>query len=238
MAQWNPWHGCRKLSAGCKNCYVYRMDARYDRDASAVSKTLQFNLPLKKKRNGTYKIVSGETVYTCFSSDFFLEEADEWRMEAWQMIRLRSDLKFFIITKRIHRFEVNLPGDWGEGYTNVTIGVTCENQDRVNYRLPFLTELPIQHKVIICEPLLEKVNLTPWLSEKIEAVIVGGESGNDARVCDFQWVTGIRSQCIEKNVPFRFRQTGARFIKDGRLYNIKRHYQHSQARKAGIDYHA
>jgi protein gp37 len=236
MAQWNPWHGCHKISAGCQNCYVYRIDVSFDRDASIVSKTTDFNLLVRKARNGSYKLSAGETIYTCFSSDFFLEEADEWRIEAWKMIQLRSDLHFLIITKRIDRFSVNLPPDWGDGYNHVTICSTCENQDRADYRLPILLSLPIKHKAIICEPLLEPVNLSRWLNPSIESVTVGGESGSDARICDFGWVFDIRNQCLEKNISFHLRQTGARFVKDGRLYNIKRKDQHSQAAKAGIDF--
>lgn len=236
MAQWNPWHGCHKISAGCKNCYVYRIDAAFDRDATTIAKTANYNLPLKKKRDGTYKLTSGETVYTCFSSDFFLEEADDWRIESWQMIRLRSDLHFFIITKRIDRFLVNLPDDWGDGYNNVTICSTCENQDRADYRLPILLSLPLKHKAIICEPLLEKIDLSCWLQPSIEEVVIGGESGKNARVCNYEWVLDIRNQCVEKKIPFHFKQTGAKFVKNGRLYNIKRQDQHSQASKARINF--
>jgi protein gp37 len=236
MPQWNPWHGCHKISAGCQNCYVYRIDSSFEKDASIISKTMNFNLPLKKTRKGEYKLPAGETVYTCFSSDFFLEEVDEWRNETWQMIRLRSDLHFFIITKRIDRFEVNPPLDWGDGYNNVTIGSTCETQDRANFRLPILLSLSIKHKVIICEPLLEHIDISRWLSPSIEEVIVGGESGENARVCNFDWVLDIRNQCMEKKVPFHFKQTGAKFLKNGRLYTINRRYQHSQAAKAGIDF--
>jgi len=236
MASWNPWHGCRKISSGCKNCYVYRFDAEFNRDTSIVTKTADFDLPLKQKRSGAFKLPHGDTVYTCLSSDFFLEEADEWRIEAWSMIRLRSDLQFYIITKRINRFYINLPEDWGEGYNNVTICSTCETQEMADYRLPVLLSMPIKHKTINCEPLLEKINLSRWLTSSIEEVIVGGESGNNARTCDYDWVLDIRNQCIEKQVPFHFKQTGARFFKDGHLYHIKRQDQHSQATKAGIDF--
>ena len=236
MTQWNPWHGCQKLSAGCQNCYVYRIDSSFDKDASIVSKTKDFNFPLRRKRSGEYKLPPGETLYTCFSSDFFLEEADIWRTDVWQMIRLRSDVHFYIITKRIDRFTVNLPQDWGDGYNNVTICSTCETQNRAAYRLPILLSLPITHKAITCEPLLERIDLSRWLTPFIEEVIVGGESGNDARICDYDWVLDIRNQCIENKVAFHFKQTGAKFKKDGRLYNIKRHDQHLQAAKAGIDF--
>jgi len=65
---------------------------------------------------------------------------------------------------------------------------------------------------------------------------VGGESGNEARICNYDWVYDLRNQCVEKKVPFHFKQTGARFLKDGRLFNIKRQDQHLQAAKAGIDF--
>lgn len=235
MSQWNPWHGCHKISEGCRNCYVYRIDERHEKDASDVKRNSAFELPLKKSRKGEYKIKPGETVYTCFTSDFFLDAADNWRAEAWQIIRFRSDLHFFIITKRIHRFYVNLPGDWGEGYQNVTICSTCENQDRASFRLPILLQVPVLHKAIICEPLLEKIDISPWLKQCIEEVVVGGESGSEARVCNYDWILDIRDQCIQNQIPFHFKQTGAKFMKDGRLYSIRREHQHRQARKAGID---
>lgn len=235
MAIWNPWHGCHKLSAGCKNCYVYRTDAKYDRDSSVISKTGNFNLPVRKSRTGEYKLNTNEIVYTCFTSDFFLEDADNFRIEAWNMISSRSDLHFLIVTKRIHRFNVNLPWDWGDGYDNVTICCTCENQEMADYRLPIFKSLPIKHKQIICEPLLEKIDLSRYLDSSIEGVTVGGESGSEARICRYDWVLDIRNQCLEKNVHFHFKQTGAKFVKDSRLYNIARKLQHSQARKANID---
>src|SRR5574344_675299 len=151
---WNPWHGCHKLSEGCLNCYVYRQDERHDKDSSLVTRTAAFDLPVKRKRDGRYKVESGTEVDTCFTSDFFVEEADEWRGEAWAMMRLRSDLRFFIITKRIDRFETCLSDDWGEGYENVCIACTVENQSRADYRLPIYLRVPLRHKIIICAPLL------------------------------------------------------------------------------------
>jgi protein gp37 len=118
MAMWNLWHGCRKLSPGCLNCYVYRTDEKYGRNSADVRKTRDFDLPLRASRSGG-RLPPGETVYTCFTSDFLLEDADPWRGEAWRMMRLRPDLNFLFITKRIHRLGACLPPDWGEGYENV-----------------------------------------------------------------------------------------------------------------------
>ncbi len=236
MALWNPWHGCRKLSAGCAHCYVYRIDSGHDRDASEIRKTKSFDLPLRRTRGGSYKIPPGELVYCCFSSDFFLEEADEWRKEAWAMMRERADLGFFLITKRIDRFRASLPADWGPGYPNVEVGCTAENQDRADYRLPLFAEAPIARKSLHCEPLLERIELSPWLGPWLGRVSVGGESGEEARVCDYGWVLDMRRQCVEAGVPFHFKQTGAKFRKDGRLYSIRRELQMPQAAKAGIDF--
>lgn len=234
---WNLWHGCHKLSQGCKYCYVYRGDAKRNVDSSVVTQTKSFDLPIQKKRNGEYKIPSGTLVYTCFTSDFFVEDADVWRPEAWKMMRERSDLHFMMITKRIDRFAACIPDDWGEGYENVTICCTIENQECADYRLPIYKASPIKHKILICEPLLERIDLRPYdIGEWVEQVVVGGESGKEARPCDFDWVMDLHDVCTESNVAFWFKQTGAKFIKENQTYAIKRQFQHSQARKAGINF--
>lgn len=237
-ADWNPWHGCTRISPGCRYCYVYRQDEMYgvQTDSSICRKTGSFMLPVKRKRDGSYKIPPGKVVFTCFTSDFLLKDADAWRPECWEMIRERSDCWFYFFTKRIDRLEYCLPCDWGDGYDNVIIGCTVENQDRADYRLPIFRELPIKHRSIIAAPLLERMDISRYLDGSIEEVSVGGESGVEARPCNYEWILDLRRQCVEKDIPFRFHQTGAYFIKDGRMYRIKRGYQLVQARKAGIDY--
>ena len=238
MTIWNPWHGCHKISPGCANCYVYRRDESIGKDASIVSKTGDYDLPLKRNRHKEFKVTPDDgTVYTCMTSDFFLEDADEWRQECWDIIRFRQDLSFHIITKRIDRFEKCMPSDWGDGWDNVTISSTCENQDRTDYRLPILLELPIKHKQVICEPLLGEINMEKYLSTGlIKHVTCGGESGPNARLCDFRWVQEVRRECIRCGVPFTFKQTGALFLKDGKTYHIDRKDQIPQAQKSGYSY--
>lgn len=212
----------------------------YGKDSSVVSRTSSFKAPLEKNRKGEYKIKSDDgVVYTCMTSDFFLDKADDWRSEIWNIIKLRRDLNFAIITKRIDRFMVGLPEDWGEGYENVTVVCTCENQEMADKRLPVFLELPIKHREISCEPLLENIDLEPYLkSGKIDLVVCGGESGENARICSYDWILSIRRQCIENKVSFYFKQTGAYFCKDGKRYRIERKNQHQQARRANIDYSA
>lgn len=228
---WNPWHGCHKISPGCQNCYAYRRDESIGKDASIVTKTGDFYLPLKKSRQKEYKLQpQNGSVFTCMTSDFFLEEADEWRPECWRMIRERSDLRFAIITKRIHRFMECIPDDWGEGYPNVSVYCTVENQQMADYRLPIYLELPIRHKHICHEPMLGPINIEPYLATgKIEYVLCGGESGEQARPCHYQWILDTRDQCIKYHVPFHFKQTGTFFVMNGKTYHIKRWLQQSQA---------
>ncbi|MBQ9468641.1 MAG: DUF5131 family protein [Clostridia bacterium] len=236
MPVWNPWHGCHRISAGCLHCYMYRRDAEFDKDSGVVNKTADFDLPLRRKRDGSPKLTNEGRVYSCMTSDFFIEEADEWRRDAWRMIGNRPDLHFVIITKRIHRFYVSLPDDWDRGYENVTVCATCENQKEALFRLPLLLDAPLAHREIICEPLLEEVDIGRFLSSgMIEKVTLGGESGPDARPLDYDWVKSVRAQCERTHTDFYFKQTGARFVKDGKTYMIDRKNQLAQARKAGID---
>lgn len=231
---WNPWHGCHKCSPGCMNCFVFYLDSLRDKDASVVvrSKT-NFNLPLKKDRQGNFKIRSGSKIATCFTSDFFIEEADEWRDEAWRIIKERPDVRFLICTKRIERFNKCIPDDWGSGYGNVTIAVTCETQKKADERLPVLLNIKAKHKQVFVAPILEYVNLTAYLREgKIELVSVGGESYQNARICCFDWVKQIKKDCDRYRVYFDFHQTGAKFIKDGKLYSLRHNQEYAQAKKA------
>ena len=129
-----------------------------------------------------------------------------------------------------------LPTDWGDGYDNVTVGCTCENQDRADFRLPIFLSLPIKHRVIVCEPLLSAIDLRPYLDRsKIESVAAGGESGEGARACDYAWILQLRDACADVGVRFSYHQTGALLRRDGVLYRIPRRQQHAQAKRAGID---
>ena len=121
---WNPWHGCRKISEGCLHCYVYRQDAQWGADSSMARRTSSFYLPTRRDRTGRFKVGGGQMVYTCFTSDFLLEEADPWRDECWQMMSLRRDLQFMFFTKRIARLADLLPADWGEGDAASLFGET------------------------------------------------------------------------------------------------------------------
>lgn len=236
---WNPWHGCTKVSPGCKNCYMFAIDSSHNKQSNKVCKTKQFDLPVRRDKYCDYVLrESNDFIYTCLTSDFFHKDADGWRLEAWKMMKERNDLNFMLFTKRIDRFMVNLPVDWGRGYDNVYVAVSCENQRYVDERVSELVTLPIKHRIIALSPLLECVSVGKWLdTRKIEHVSVSGESSAyEARVLDYDWVLKVRQECLEHQTGFNFRQTGSLFLKDGRLYRLNIHkLQIEQAIKAGID---
>lgn len=235
---WNPWHGCRKISEGCENCYMYFLDRARDQDGSRIYRTKNFFYPLQKDRFGNSKVQSGEMLRVCMTSDFFLEEADMWRNEAWGVIRQRSDVCFFLLTKRPQRVADCLPEDWGDGWENVFFNVTCENQHRADERLPLLLKLPFKHKGVMCAPFIGSVHMEKYLeSGQIEQVVCGGENYDGARPCRFEWVQELRRECEVCGVTFCFIETGTCFIKDGKEYHIpKKSVQSEMAFRSGMSY--
>ena len=207
---WNMHHGCTKVSYGCQHCYMFRRDEAVGKDPTKVVKTQNFNLPVRRLRSGPHR-------------------------------GTRSDCTFFMITKRPERISAHLPYD-AYDWDHVTIAVTCENQWAADKRLPIYLALPLRHHSVMIEPMLSSVNLRPYFEGTkdgrgiIEEVSVGGESGPDARPCDYSWVLDMHVQCVENGVAFSYHQTGARLIKGGKEYNIPRELQHDQARKAGLDF--
>ena len=236
---WNPWHGCVKCSEGCQNCYMYFLDRMRDQNGAEIYKTKSgFSYPLQKDRTGHYKIQSGEQIRVCMTSDFFLEEADPWRVEAWDIMRQRSDVVFFLLTKRPQRVRECLPPDWGSGWDNIFFNVTCENQRRADERIPILFDLPFKHKGIMCAPFIGPVSIRQYLSAgQIEQVICGGENYDGARPCNFDWVKSLRQECVDANVTFCFIETGTVFIKDGRRYHLpSKQLQSRMAYKSGMNF--
>lgn len=193
-ATWNPWHGCRKISPGCKYCYMYRDKARYGQDPTKVvrSKTT-FDAPLKWKGR--------RNVFTCSWSDWFIEEADEWRDEAYEIIR-KTPHQYQILTKRPERIEGRFPDP---PISNIWLGVSVESA-QYKHRIDTLREIPAAIRFLSLEPLLGPLGLIDLSG--IHWVIVGGESGPEARPMQPTWAREIRDQCIAASVPFLFKQWG------------------------------
>ena len=143
-------------------------------------------------------------------------------------------LSSWILLIRLVRLKDCLPPDWGEGYDNVNIGCSVENQELADYRLPLFLSYPIKKRFIACAPLLEAIDLTEYL-HGIDHVTVGGETGREARECDSSWVLDIREQCIKADVTFWFKNTGSLFKHDGVVEKINPYKQTGMAKELNID---
>jgi protein gp37 len=209
-ATWNPWQGCLQISPGCANCYMYTAKARYGQDPAQCvrSSPRTFTLPLR--------LPTGAKVFTASWSDFFIAEADLWRLEAWDIIRQTPHLTYQILTKRPERLASCLPPDWGEGWPHVWLGVSVENQ-RWTTRMDALCQIPAAVRFASVEPLLGPVDLTPWL-DRMSWIIVGGESGPTRRPMQLAWLRAIVEQCLGADVACWVKQDAAR--RDGQQGRI------------------
>lgn len=205
---WNPWHGCKKVSDGCKFCYMFRDKERYGQKPTIVlrSKTM-FSEPLKWK--------DPQLVFTCSWSDWFIEDADVWRKEAWEIIKSTPHHTYQILTKRPERILECLPDDWGDGYDNVWLGVSVEC-NKQKHRIETLANVPAKIRFISAEPLIGPLDLEPLtetLKTKFHWIILGGESGNKTgkyrfRVCEESWLTNLISVSKKVGVKVFVKQLG------------------------------
>jgi protein gp37 len=141
----NFWVGCKKISEGCKFCYMYRILEGNKKDPSNIWRTSDSTF------YNTLYWKEPTRIFTNSMSDFFIEEADEWRDDAWDVIRRTPQHIWMILTKRPERIKECLPEDWGEGWDNVWLGVTVENQ-KCFQKAKLLSEIPATIRFISAEP--------------------------------------------------------------------------------------
>jgi protein gp37 len=204
---WNPFQGCHKVSEGCRHCYMFSEKIRYGQKPNVVvrSKPPTFNAPLKWTRPAR--------VFTCSWSDFFIEEADPWRDEAWQIIRATPHLTYQILTKRPERMAGRVPNP---PLPNVWLGVSAEDQAALDKRLPLLVSTPAAVRFLSLEPLLGPIEAATWFHSAmtvggrcaIDWAILGGESGPKARACDVAWIRSLVRQCRGAGVATFVKQLG------------------------------
>ena len=218
----NFWTGCKKVSPGCKFCYMYRDQERYKKDptdvlrvrSATIAKTLREAKP-------------GDKIFTCSWSDFFIEEADAWRADAWDIIRQHPQFIWQILTKRPERIAACLPPDWGEGgWHQVWLGVSVETHAELArvMSLPGGPSTKRLYKTFISYepalgPLFGGSVVDNWALSKIDWLIVGGESGNDTgkyryRPCALAWIEHTLSQCRSHGVPVYVKQLGTHLAKE------------------------
>lgn len=238
---WNPWHGCKKISEGCRNCYMYALDARrgVKTPSDEVFRTGQFDYPVRKDRHGRYKVLAGERIRVNMTSDTFLDEADGWRPEMWDIIRQRPDVVFWLLTKRPERIMDHLPPDWGNGWPNVMLNVTCENQEMFDRRWPIFEKVPACWKGMCLAPLIGPVDIGPALrSSQISEISAGGENYDNPRPCRYEWIEAVHDACKAYRVNFHWYESGTYLIKDGVRHEITSKADQAKiAGAAGLNLH-
>jgi protein gp37 len=203
-ATWNPLTGCTKVSPGCTHCYAERMAMRlqamgqpnYARGFELAMHEHALELPLRWKKP--------QVVFVNSMSDLFHEQVPEaFIQRVFDVMRRAHWHDFQVLTKRAVRLEQMSPKiDWP---ANVWMGVSVETR-KYAFRIDHLRRTEAFTKFLSLEPLLGPL---PDLNlAGVDWVIVGGESGPQARPMRESWVVDIRNQCRDAAVPFFFKQWG------------------------------
>lgn len=207
-ATFNPWWGCTAVSPGCDNCYAEAWDARWG--GNHWGKDTQPRVMSDgnwKKPHQWNKKRPGIRVFCASMCDVFDKNAPTGQRERlWNTIRATPNLHWQLLTKRAPNIEKYLPEDWGNGYNNAWLGVTVENRKHGLPRINTLRKIPSSVRFLSIEPLLEDLGDIDLTS--IDWVIVGGESGKNARVMQQEWALNVFTRCREQGVPFFFKQQG------------------------------
>ena len=202
---WNPVTGCTKISAGCQNCYAALMARRLKA------------MGLDKYRNGfditlhpssldyPYKLKKGQMIFVNSMSDLFHKDVPlDFIQRVFKVMNDNPQHRFQVLTKRAERIlELNSELNFTD---NIWLGVSVENQSMTS-RIKFLVNSSAKIKFLSIEPLLDEIRDIPFI-EKIDWVIVGGESGPRARPMQEEWVLKLKSICEAHSVPFFFKQWG------------------------------
>lgn len=200
-ATWNPWMGCQKVSPGCDNCYMFRDMKAYGRDPDILTKS-------KTKFGEPLKWAEPKRIFTCSWSDFFIAGADQWREEAWDIIRRTPQHTYLILTKRPGRMK-----KWAREHgwlDNVWAGVSVENTAYL-HRLEHIKDVPAPVIFASFEPLLEWIDLTSVLEPEpiFQWGIIGGESGPNARPMEIEWLDNMVKQMLAYGVSPFVKQVGS-----------------------------
>jgi protein gp37 len=266
-ATWNPVTGCDEVSPGCDNCYAKTFAERFrgtpghyfEQGFDVVLRPGKLTLPLSWKKP--------KRVFVNSMSDLFHKDVpDDYIAQVFAVMGATPQHTYQVLTKRHGRMRSLLRSDAFRALTkdahvkmqldgalpyrplvinawplkNVWLGVSVEDQQRANLRVPALLETPAAKRFLSCEPLLGSVWLRHWLpvslcdaceadmeapmcapcyadfnANHVDWVIVGGESGAGYRSMELGWARSLRDQCADAGVPFLFKQVGGRTPKAG-----------------------
>jgi protein gp37 len=202
---WNPITGCSKISIGCKNCYAERMAKRIaGRYGYPSDDPFKVTLHYDRLRQ-PFDWKKPLMIFLCSMSDYFHEDVPEaYIFQILEVMRRCPQHTFQVLTKRSERM-LQISERIKHWPENVWLGVTVETKENKD-RIKNLRRIDAPVKFLSCEPLLG--NLGSINFKGINWVIVGGESGPGARPMRVEWVKNIRDHCLDKSVPFFFKQWG------------------------------
>lgn len=201
---WNPVTGCSKKSEGCVHCYAEVMARRLKGMGQEKYKNA-FKLTLHPEcLDEPKKWQRPHNIFVCSMGDLFHEDVPFGFIdEVMKTIRTTPHHRYQILTKRAERMEEYFCSH--EVPENVWVGVTVEAQ-RTCYRIDHIRNIKASVRFLSCEPLLEDLgNLN---LNGIDWIIVGGESGTQARQMRELWVQNIKKQTEESDIAFFFKQWG------------------------------
>ena len=231
---WNPVSGCTKVSEGCRNCYAERYAKRFWRDRKFTD--VQFHedrldQPLHWKKP--------QRIFVNSMSDLFHPDVPIKIIAAvWSRMLYANHHTYIVLTKRPDRMSEIVPqlfAEWPSGkptiFENIWLGVSVENQKTADERIPLLLDTPALVRFVSYEPALGPVEFERgrfWLTipgPHLDWVIMGGESGPNARAMHPDWARSVRDQCQAAGVPFFFEQWGEWMpVEIGTGWRIKRSY--------------
>lgn len=198
---WQLISGCDKVSEGCKNCWSLEMEKRFGGDGKVRFHEERLGRPYKRKKPAIFALWND-----CFHEDISFENIDK----IMDIINICRQHTFLVLTKRPKRmYEYVQSRGTDFLHSNLWLGVTCENQEQADKRIPLLLDMPVAKKFISIEPMLQEINLSQHLDRApgcVNWVIIGCESGRNRRPCNIEWVHRIVYQCKFPGTPVFIKQ--------------------------------
>jgi protein gp37 len=211
----NPWWGCVRVSDACKNCYAEAWAKRVGQQLWGPRSRRRFFGDAHWAQPARWNAEAARLgvrrrVFCASMADVFEDRAelDPWRERLWATIESTPNLDWLLLTKRPELASARAP--WRSAWPgNVWAGATVESARWARLRIPQLEAVPATVRFLSCEPLLGRLDLSPWLEGgALGWVIAGGESGPGARPADPAWVRSLRDACVRAEVAFHFKQWG------------------------------
>ena len=211
----NPWWGCQKVSEGCQHCYAESLAKRWGHNLWSGDKRVfgdkHWSQPLIWDKDAGEKGIKVKVFCASMADVFDSQAPPHEREKLWRLIRTTHNLIWLMLTKRPENFGRFLPDDWEDGYKNVWLGVTCENQKNTT-RLNILKDIPAYSRFVSAEPLIGPIK---YDFSKFDWIIIGGESGPRCRPMDLNWAREIRNQTKQTKTALFLKQLGGHPNKRG-----------------------